>query len=135
MPVTIEPATSRWFCLLELREQMPLTVMVSLLLDNSEWIFGTYKLNVLTSLWLLLQCMIFSPELFFRFLKTFWRYLFRVKPQIEFNMTKNCVYSISCSSSKVYKGETYHPLRVGLEEQRKAIVQDEIGMLRMVDHI
>ena len=28
-------------------------------------------------------------------------YLFRVKPQTEFNMTKNCVYSIPCSCGKI----------------------------------
>ena len=38
-----------------LRETMPITVM----LDNSERIFGTYKLNVLIWLELLLLCMIF----------------------------------------------------------------------------
>ena len=41
--------------------------MPFVLLDNSEWIFGTYKLNVLTWLELLLLCMIFLPVLIFRF--------------------------------------------------------------------
>ena len=35
---------------------------------------------------------------------TLWRYLFRVKPLIEFNNIKNCVYSIPCSCGKIYKG-------------------------------
>ena len=47
---------------------------------------------------------------------TLWRYLFRVKPLTEFNMIKNCVYSIPCSCGKIYKGETSHPLKVRLEE-------------------
>ena len=42
-----------------LREPTPITVTLCVLLDNSEWIFGTYKLNVLTWLGLLLLCMIF----------------------------------------------------------------------------
>ena len=37
------------------------------------------------------------------------RNLFRVKPPTEFNMTKNCVYSILCSCGKVYKGKTCRP--------------------------
>ena len=43
------------------REPTPITVMLYVLLENSEWIFGTYKLNVLTWLGLLLLCMIFYP--------------------------------------------------------------------------
>ena len=57
---------------------------------------------------------------------TLRRYLFRVKPPTEFNMTKNCVYSIPCSCGKMYKGETGRPLKVRLEEHRKAIVRGEI---------
>ena len=53
---------------------------------------------------------------------TLRRYLFRVKPPTEFNMTKNCVYSIPCSCGKIYKGETGRPLKVRLEEHRKAVV-------------
>ena len=36
---------------------------------------------------------------------TLRRYLFRVKPTTEFNMIKNCVYSIPCSCGKIYNGE------------------------------
>ena len=32
---------------------------------------------------------------------TLRRYLFRIKPPTEFNMTKNCVYSIPCSCGKI----------------------------------
>ena len=53
---------------------------------------------------------------------TLRRYLFRVKPPTEFNNIKNCVYSIPCSCGKIYKDETGHPLKVRLEEHRKAIV-------------
>ena len=42
-----------------LREPSPITVTLCVLLDNSEWIFGTYKLNVFIWLELLLLCMIF----------------------------------------------------------------------------
>ena len=43
---------------------------------------------------------------------TLRRYLFRVKPSTEFNMTKNRVYSIPYSCGKIYKGETGRPLKV-----------------------
>ena len=65
--VRIEPATFRYF-LLKLREQTPITVTLCVLLDSSEWFWGTYNLNVLTWLGLLL-CMIFDlwsySDLFF----------------------------------------------------------------------
>ena len=48
-----------------LRKPMPITITLCVLLDNSEWIFGIYKLNVLTWLGLLLLCMIFLPVLIF----------------------------------------------------------------------
>ena len=66
---------------------------------------------------------------------TLRRYLFRVKPPTEFNMTKNCVYSILCSCGKIYKGETGRPLKVRLEEHQKAVVRGEIEKSGMADHI
>ena len=66
---------------------------------------------------------------------TLRRYLFRVKPPTEFNMIKNSVYSNPCSCGKIYKGETGHPLKVRLEEHRKAVVRSEIEKSGMVDHI
>ena len=66
---------------------------------------------------------------------TLRRYLFRVKPPTEFNMIKNCLFSIPCSCGKIYKGETGHPLKVRLEEHRKAVVQGEIEKWGMADHI
>ena len=66
---------------------------------------------------------------------TLRRYLFRVKPPTEFNMIKNCVYSIPCSCGKIYKGETGRALKVRLEEHRKAVVRGEIEKSGMVDHI
>ena len=66
---------------------------------------------------------------------TLRRYIFRVKPPTEFNMIKNCVYSIPCSYGKIYKGETGRPLKVRLEEHQKAIVRGEIEKSGMADHI
>ena len=66
---------------------------------------------------------------------TLRRYLFRVKPPTEFNMTKNCVCSIPCSCGKIYKCDTGRPLKVRLEEHRKAIVGVEIEKSGMADHI
>ena len=61
-------------------------------------------------------------------------YLPRVKPTTEFNMTKNCVYSIPCSC-KIYKGVTVRPLKVRLKEHRKAVVRGEIEKSGIADHI
>ena len=66
---------------------------------------------------------------------TLRRYLFWVKAPTEFNMTKNCVYSIPCSCGRIYKGETGRPLKVRLEQHRKAVVRGEIEKSGMADHI
>ena len=66
---------------------------------------------------------------------TLRRYFFRVKPLMEFNMTKNCVYSIPCSCGKIYKGETGRPLKARQEEHWKAVVRGEIEKSGMTDHI
>ena len=51
-------------------------------------------------------------------------------------MIKICVYSITCSCGKIYKGETGRPLKEHrLEEHRKAVVRGEIEKSGMVDHI
>ena len=66
---------------------------------------------------------------------TLRRYLFCVKSPIDLNMTKNCVYYIPCSCDEVYQGETCHPLKIRLEEHRKAVVRGELENLGMPDHI
>ena len=66
---------------------------------------------------------------------TLRRYLFRVKPLTELIMIKNCVCSIPCSCGKIYKGETVHPLKVRLEQHRKAVVRGEIEKSGRADHI
>ena len=66
---------------------------------------------------------------------TLRRYLFQVKPPMEFNMIKNCVYSIPCSCGKIYKGKTGRLLKVRLEEHQTAVVWGEIEKSGMVDHI
>ena len=63
------------------------------------------------------------------------RYLFRVKLPTEFNNIKNRVYSIPCSCGKIYKDETGRPLKVRLEEHRKAVVRSEIEKSGIADHI
>ena len=42
---------------------------------------------------------------------TLQKYLFRVKPPTEFNIIKNCVYSIPCNCGKIYKDETGCPTK------------------------
>ena len=71
----------------------------------------------------------------FRSESTLRRHLLQVKPPTKYRMKKNCVYSIPCSCGKVYKGETYRPLKVRLEEHRKAVVWGEIEKSGMADHI
>ena len=66
---------------------------------------------------------------------TLRRYVTWVKPPTEFNMIKNCVYSITCSCGRIYKDETVHPLKVKLEEHRKAVVRGEIQKSSMANHI
>ena len=61
---------------------------------------------------------------------TLRRYLFWVKPPTEFNMTKNCVYSIPCNC-----GEIGRPLNVRQEKHRKAVVRGEIEKSGIADHI
>ena len=59
---------------------------------------------------------------------------FQIKLPIEFNI-KNCIYSIPGSCGKTYKGETGCPLKVRLEDHRKAVVRGEIKKSGMADHI
>ena len=66
---------------------------------------------------------------------TFRKYLFRVKLPTEFDITKKCMYSIPCSCSKIYKGETCCQIRIRLEEHRKAVLGGEIEKSCMADHI
>ena len=63
-----------------------------------------------------------------------WHF-FRVKPSTEFNMTKNCVYSIPCGCGKAYKGETCRLLKIRLEEHRKTVVRGKIEKSATMEHI
>ena len=49
--VGIEPVTSRWFHSEELSNQITYPLHYVSLLNNSEWIFGTYKPNVSINSW------------------------------------------------------------------------------------
>ena len=55
-------------------------------------------------------CCLYDIRTIFTNRSTLWRYLFRVKPPTEFNMIKNCVYSIHYSRGKAYKGEIWRYL-------------------------
>ena len=81
------------------------------------------------------MCSLYDIKTVFTSSSTLRRYLFRPKPPTEFNMTKNCVYSIPCSCGKIYKGETGRPLKGRLEEHRKAVVRSEIEKPGMANHI
>ena len=71
-----------------------------------------------------------SSSLLFYFLPVL--IFFRVKPPTVFNMTKNCVCSIPCSCGKIYKCETGLPLKVRLEEHRKAVIRGEFSVKDVV---
>ena len=49
--VGIEPTTSRWFHLEALLNQTLISIVLCVILDNSEWIFATYKPNVSINSW------------------------------------------------------------------------------------
>ena len=48
-------------------------------------------------------CSLYDIRTVFTSGSTLWRYLFRVQSPTEFNMIKNCAYSIPCSCGKIYK--------------------------------
>ena len=102
-------------------------------LDSSEWIFGTYKLLCMISFIQKIDSSYDSRTIFTS--GSTLRYLFCVKTSTEFNLTKNCVYSIPCSCGIVYKSEICRPQKVRLEESWKAVVWGEIEKLGMADHI
>ena len=85
--------------------------------------------------WIKKICSPYDIRTVFKSGSTLRRYLFRVKPPTKFNMTKNCVYSIPGSWGKLYKAGISRPLKVRLEEHRKAIVRGEIEKSGMADHI
>ena len=66
---------------------------------------------------------------------TLRRYLFQVQLPTEFNMIKNCVYSIPNSCGKMYKCKTGRPLKIWLEEHQKTIVRGEIEKSGIPDDI
>ena len=80
-------------------------------------------------------CSLYDIRTVFTSGSTLRGYLFRFKPSTEFNMIKNCVYSIPWSSGKIYKGETGRLLKVRLEEHWKAVVRSDIEKSCMADHI
>ena len=63
------------------------------------------------------------------------KYLFRVKPPTEYNITKNWVYSFLCSCGKIGKGDTCRQLKVKLEEHGKTVCRGEIEKSGIADHI
>ena len=86
-PVRIERATSRWL----LRIPTPIKVTLCALQDSLGWIFGTYKLNGLTCLGLLLLYIFFLPVRIFRFFfqSTPFNYLFPYCIHLYSWFTKN----------------------------------------------
>ena len=71
----------------------------------------------------------------FKSLTTLRRYLSRVRPPTEENMTKDCVYAIPCNCGRKYKGEIGRPLKVRLQEHQKSVTRGEVGKSGVADHI
>ena len=106
-------------------------------IEDSTWKLTTVCLPYIKGLAERIQkiCSPYDIRTVFTSGSTLRRYPFRVKPPKEFNMIKICVYSIPCSCGKIYKGETGRPLKVRLEEHRKAELGGEIEKSGMADHI
>ena len=67
IPVLLLACSQDWTCNLQMIVSIEaINVTLCVLLDSTEWIFGTYKLNVLTWLGLLLFMYDFLPVLIFR---------------------------------------------------------------------
>ncbi|XP_036358999.1 uncharacterized protein LOC118763458 [Octopus sinensis] len=82
--------------------------------------------------------MIFGPydiRTVFKSNTTRHTYLLRVKRPIAENMTKYCVYSISCSCGRLYKSQTCCPLKIRVEEHRKAVTRRDIDKSVIADHV
>ena len=80
-------------------------------------------------------CAPYNIRTVFKSESTLRRHLVRVKPPTEKNQTKNCIYSIPCSCSKVYKGKTCRPLKVRVEEHRKAVTRGETDKSGIAYHV
>ena len=63
------------------------------------------------------------------------RKLLTKTPPLETSLTKNCVYCIPCSCGCVYKGKTGRPLKVRLEEHKKAVIRGETNKSGVAEHI
>ena len=98
--------------------------------ENDMWKLTTICLPYVKSLSEKIRkiCSPYDIKTIFTSSTTLRKYLCQVKPLTEY-MTKNCIHSIPCSCSKVYKGETCRPLKVRLEEHWKVICQEEIEKL------
>ena len=105
-------------------------------IEDNSWKYTTIFLSYVKGLAKRIQkiCSLYDVRTVFTRGSTLRRYLFRVKPPTEFNMIKNCVYSIPCSCGKIYKDKTGRPLTVRLERHRKAVVRGEIEKSGMADH-
>lgn len=80
-------------------------------------------------------CAPYNIRTVFKSESTLRRHLVRVKPPIEKNQTKNCIYSIPCSCGKVYKGETCRPLKVRVDEHRRAVTRGETEKSGIAYHV
>ena len=104
-------------------------------IEDENWKLTTVCLHCVKALDESIQriCFPYSIKTIFTSRSNLRRYLFRVKLPTEFNIIKSCVYSIRYSW--VYEGERYRPLKIRLEERRKAVVWGEIEKSGMADHI
>lgn len=59
----------------------------------------------------------------------------KIKLNTEGNITKNCMYSITCSCGKEYRSEDSWSLKVSLEKHQKAIITIETMKSGMAGYV
>ena len=62
--------------------------------------------------------------------------LTKIKPTSSTILNKkNCIYEIPCLCGKVYTGESGRPLKVRIEEHKKAVTRGELDKSKMAIHV
>jgi predicted GIY-YIG superfamily endonuclease len=80
-------------------------------------------------------CIPYNIRVVFQSRSTLRSYISHTKPSTEITNIKNCVYSIHCTCGFFYLGETCRPLKVRVEEHRKAVCKGETSKSGIADHV
>ena len=106
-------------------------------IENDAWKLTTICLPYVKGLAERIQriCSTYDITIIFTSGSTLWRYLFCVKPIIEFNMINKCVYFLHYSGGKTYEGKICRQWKIILEKHQKAVILGEIEKSGTADHI